>query len=359
MADLTELFRELHGFLRTLHRAWLLATIPAGIVLLYFGYRFYEALKFILGFIIGGVLIGALLLAVGGPGAGMLGFVVGGVISGLLFRAIINAIPQLIGAMLFMVPTLLILVSTDPDLSMLPGTDIESTIILVSIAGLAGAYVGHLLSTVITVVGTSFLGAVLIVKSVARIHVGLEGSVKRLVTDPSTYLEWVAGYAVVFLCLLLTGIWYQSRWIMRHGTTPTAVRPVPPRQWKKDRDRIHHEHRLDSNQLLSLGILVVVLVERSSATAHDFLKHSLFQVMRRSCGLNADYLEVLETAQGVVRSHGDRDEGALFRMHASTLRGMGRDRLQEISSAFENLEHCMNEHQLALVQLVKEDFGGA
>ena len=50
-----ELSQDLYSFLRSLHLAWLVATIPAGVVLLYFGYRFYETLKFVLGFIVGGM----------------------------------------------------------------------------------------------------------------------------------------------------------------------------------------------------------------------------------------------------------------------------------------------------------------
>ena len=223
---------------------------------------------------------------------------------------------------------------------------------------MAGAYVGHLLRLIITVVGTSFLGAVLLVQSIAKIHIELDDFTSTLVTEPSTYVGWIAGYAILFLCLLLTGIWYQSRWIMRQGTMRTAVRPGPLGTGRKERDIGRQEHQLDSDQLRSLGILVVILVESSSANARNFLKHSLFQVMRKFSGLHIDYLDVLETAQKAVRSDEEMDEEAMFREHVSILQSMGSARFRQLSSALASAAQRMNEHQLALIQIMKEESRG-
>ena len=91
----------LEGLLRLIEVvgfAWLLATIPAGLVLLYFGYYLFEILKFVVGFTVGGAVIGGLFYAGGGEAAAILGFLIGGVVSGFLFRALLNFVPVVLGA---------------------------------------------------------------------------------------------------------------------------------------------------------------------------------------------------------------------------------------------------------------------
>ena len=357
---MTELLQDLETFLRTLHWAWLLVTIIGGIIVLYFGYRLYETLKFLIGFVVGGTLIGALLYPGNGQGAAVVGFLLGGVISGFLFRAVVNAIPPLIGALVFAVPTLLFFDELTPSwLPPLPDPMVDWRSIAVALAAIAGGMVGRWLSQAITVVGTSFLGTMLITASVAKIHVELDDFTATLLTEPSTYFGWKVAYAVAFLCLLSTGIWYQSRWIIRQGTTNTAVRPDGPRKGGQVREAGSPGQRPDPEVLLSLGILVVLLVNSSSSNDFLFVRYSLSQLMREFSGPKSDYLDVLRKAQEAIHAADGMGADALFRTQVSKLRAMDRSSLLRISRAVANLEGRMNSQQRSLVQLMQEDTKGA
>ncbi len=353
---MTEPLQGLGAFLRTLHWAWLFATTIGGITLLYFGYRLYETLKFLLGFVVGGTLVGALLYAGGGQGAAMAGFLLGGVISGFLFRALVNAIPPLIGALVFVVPAFLFFDELAPGwLPSLPDPIADGRAIAVLVASIVGGMVGRLLSQAITVVGTSFLGTTLIATSVAKIHVELNDFTAKLLTEPSSYFGWMAAYAVGFLCLLFTGIWSQSRWIIRQGTAGAAVRPGGPRRSGQVREADQPGRQLDPETLLSLGILVVLLVGSSSPNAPDYVKRSLLQLMRKLSGPTSGYLDVLEKAQEVVRSAKGTGADALVRLHVSKLRARDRSSLLLISREMANLTGRMNERQRSLVQVIREE----
>lgn len=221
---MTELLQDLGAFLRTLHWAWLLATVAGGVILLQFGYRIFETLKFLVGFAVGGALIGSFLYAGHGLVAAVAGFLAGGAASGFIFRGLVNAIPPLIGGLVLGVPTFLFFDELAPGwLPPLPDPMPDWRAIAVLLAAIAGGAIGRLLSQVITVVGTSFLGAMLIATSVAKIHVGLGGFATKPMTEPSTYVGWIAAYAVGFLALLFIGIRSQFRWIIRQGTANTAA----------------------------------------------------------------------------------------------------------------------------------------
>lgn len=221
---MAELLQDLGAFLRTLHWAWLLATVAGGIILLLFGYRIFETLKFVVGFAVGGSLIGSFLYADKGLGAAVAGFLAGGVASGFLFRGLVNAIPPLIGALVLAAPTFLFFDKLAPGwLPPLPDPMPGWRSIAVGLAALAGGVIGRLLSQVITVVGTAFLGAGLIATSVAKIHVELGGFAINPMTEPSTYVGWTAAYAVGFLALLFIGIRSQFRWIIPQRTTNTGA----------------------------------------------------------------------------------------------------------------------------------------
>lgn len=221
---MAELLQDLGTFLRTLHWAWLLATVVGGIVLLQYGYRIFETLKFLVGFAVGGTLIGSFLYADKGQVAAVAGFLAGGAASGFLFRGLVNAIPPLIGALAFAVPTFLFFDKLAPGgLPPLPDPMPGWRTIAVGLAALAGGVVGRLLSQAITVVGTSFLGATLIATSVAKIHVEMGGFSTEPMTEPSSYVGWMAAYAVGFLALLFIGIRSQFRWIVRQRTTNGAA----------------------------------------------------------------------------------------------------------------------------------------
>ena len=221
---MAELLQDLGAFLRTLHWAWLLATVAGGIILLQFGYRIFETLKFLVGFAVGGTLIGSFLYADKGLGAAVAGFLAGGVASGFLFRGLVNAIPPLIGGLVLGVPTFLFFDKLAPGwLPPLPDPMPDWRAIAVLLAALAGGAIGRLLSQVITVVGTSFLGAMLIATSVAKIHVELDDFTAKLMAEPSTYVGWTAAYAVGFLSLLFIGIRSQFRWIVRQRTMNGAA----------------------------------------------------------------------------------------------------------------------------------------
>ena len=353
---MTEPLQGLGAFLRTLHWAWLFATTIGGITLLYFGYRLYETLKFLLGFAVGGTLVGALLHAGGGQGAAVVGFLLGGVISGFLFRALVNAIPPLIGALGFAVPAFLFFDELAPGwLPSLPDPMADGRAIAVLVASIVGGMVGRLLSQAITVVGTSFLGTTLIATSVAKIHVELDDFTAKFLTEPSSYFGWMAAYAACFLCLLLTGIWSQSRWIIRQGTASAAARPSRP----EGRGQVHEAARpgrqLDPESLLSLGILVVLLVGSSSPNAPDFVKQSLLQLVRRFSGPTSGYLDVLDRAQAIVSSAKGTGADALVRLHVSKLRASDRSSLLLISREVANLAGRMNERQRSLVQVIREE----
>ena len=353
---MTEPLQGLGAFLRTLHWAWLLATTIGGITLLYFGYRLYETLKFLLGFAVGGTLAGALLYAGGGQGAAVAGFLLGGVISGFLFRALVNAIPPLIGALVFAVPTFLFFDELAPGwLLSLSDPMADGRAVAVLVASIAGGMVGRLLSQAITVIGTSFLGTTLIAASIAKIHVELDDFTAMLLTEPTMSFGWFATYAVGFLCLLLTGIWSQSRWIIRQGTTSAAVRPGGPRRRRRVREARNPGRQLDPEALLSLGVLVVILVDSSSQNAPDVVKQSLLQLMRRFSGPTSDYLDALKRAQVVVRAAKGTGADTLVRMHLSTLRARDPSSLLLISREVANLTGRMNDRQRSLVRVMREE----
>ena len=231
--------------------------------------------------------------------------------------------------------------------------------IAVAVAAIAGGMVGQWLSQAITVVGTSFLGTMLISTSVAKIHVELDDFTATLLTEPSTYFGWKVAYAVAFLCLLSTGIWSQSRWIIRQGTTNTAVRPDGPRKGGQVREAGSPGQRPDPEVLLSLGILVVLLVNSSSSNDFLFVRYSLSQLMREFSGPKPDYLDVLRKAQDAVHAADGMGADALFRTQVSKLRAMDRSSLLRISRAVANLEGRMNSQQRSLVQLMQENTKGA
>lgn len=221
---MAELLQDLGAFLRTLHWAWLFATVAGGIVLLQFGYRIFETLKFLVGFAVGGTLIGSFLYADKGLAAAAAGFLAGGAVSGFIFRGLVNAIPPLIGGLVLGLPTFLFFEKLAPGwLPPLPDPMPDWRSIAVLLAAIAGGAIGRLLSQVITVVGTAFLGAMLIATSVAKIHVELGGFATKPMTEPSTYVGWLAAYAVGFLALLFIGIRSQFKWIVRQRTVNGAA----------------------------------------------------------------------------------------------------------------------------------------
>ena len=215
--------------------------------------------------------------------------------------------------------------------------------------------VGRLLSQAITVVGTSFLGTTLIGTSAAKIHVALDYFTAKLLPEPSTYFAWIAAYAAGFLCLLLTGVWSQSRWIIRQGMARAAVRPGGPRRSGPVREAGQPGRQLDPEALLSLGILIVLLVGSSSPNAPDFVKHSLLQLLRKFSGPTSDCLGLLERAQAAIHSAKGTGADALFRLHLSKLRASDRSSLLLISREVTNLAGRMNGRQRSLVQVMREE----
>ena len=206
LPDATEAIQGLIGLVELIDWIWLGLTVPVGIILLYFGYRFFEILKFLAGFVIGGLMFGSVFgVAAGNVGAAILGLIVGGIVSGFVFRWLINLVPIVIGAMALATPCFIYLQAS---------TDMEERLVYV-VTGLAagiGGGIGFWVRVVATVVVTSFLGAMLIVQVVAKIHLELGGLGTSLVAGgPSSWVAISAIYVLFSLGLLLSGAWVQFR----------------------------------------------------------------------------------------------------------------------------------------------------
>ena len=187
--------------------AWVLVTIPAGIGLLYFGYRLLAFLKFLVGFVIGGTLFGIVSFALGGEAGAVLGFILGGIISGFIFQWLINFIPVVIGALVLAIPTFIYLQSHH---------GIQEEIVLYGLTGLAagiGGGIGFWIRVIVEVVGTAVVGAMLIVDGIARIHIESVDLASKLMTQGPSYFKgflWL--YGLLFLGLLCSGVWVQFRY---------------------------------------------------------------------------------------------------------------------------------------------------
>ena len=193
--------------LELLDWAWLLLTIPVGIVLLYYGYRLLAFLKFLAGFVIGGALFGIIGFALGGEAGAVLGFVLGGIISGFIFRWLIDFIPVVIGALVLAIPTFIYLQTQQ---------GIQEGIVLYGLTGVAagiGGGIGHWIRVLVEVVGTALVGTALIVKALAKLHVESVDLAAKLTTEqPSYFMGVFALYGLFFLGLLCSGVWVQFRY---------------------------------------------------------------------------------------------------------------------------------------------------
>ena len=202
-----EIAEGLFGAVGLLEWGWLVVTIPAGIALLFFGYRLLAFLKFLAGFIIGGTLFGIVSYALGGEAGAVLGFILGGIICGFIFQWLVNFIPVLIGALVFAIPCFIYLQSRQ---------DIQEEGViygLTIVAALLGGSIGHWIRVFVEVVGTSMVGATLIVNAVAKIHIESVDLASKLTTEEASYFTGLLGlYGLFFLCLLFSGIWVQFRY---------------------------------------------------------------------------------------------------------------------------------------------------
>ena len=202
-----EIVEGLVGVLGLLDWAWLLLTIPAGMVLLYFGYRLLAFLKFLAGFVIGGTLFGIVSYALGGEAGAVLGFILGGIICGFIFQWLINFIPVLIGALVFAIPCFIYLQSRQ---------DIQEEGViygLTIVAALLGGSIGHWIRVFVEVVGTSMVGATLIIKATAKIHIESVDLASKLMTQGPSYFKGFLGlYGLLFFGLLCSGVWVQFRY---------------------------------------------------------------------------------------------------------------------------------------------------
>ena len=202
-----EIAKGLVGTVGLLNWAWVLVTIPAGIGLLFFGYRLLAFLKFLVGFVIGGTLFGIVSFALGGEAGAVLGFIVGGIISGFIFQWLINFIPVVIGALVLAIPTFIYLQSQH---------GIQEGIVLYGLTGLAagiGGGIGFWIRVIVEVVGTAVVGAMLIVDGIARIHIESMDLASKLMTQGPSYFKGLLGlYGLLFLGLLCSGVWVQFRY---------------------------------------------------------------------------------------------------------------------------------------------------
>ena len=202
----------LEGLLRLIELvgvAWLLATIPAGLVLLYVGYYLFEVLKFAVGFAVGGAVIGGFFYAGGGEIAAILGFVIGGILSGFLFRALLNLIPVVLGALLLGSLCFLYLQATQNMSS-------ELVLVLSAMAAAAGAGLGHWLRIVLTVLGTAWAGTALVVSSALKIHISTGDIGDQLLRGDFTGLGFLAtAYGLLGICLFLSGVVVQFQHLRR------------------------------------------------------------------------------------------------------------------------------------------------
>ena len=202
-----EIVEGLVGVLGLLDWAWVLVTIPAGIALLFFGYRLLAFLKFLVGFVIGGTLFGIVSFALGGEAGAVLGFILGGIISGFIFQWLINFIPVVIGALVLAIPTFIYLQSHH---------GIQEEIVLYGLTGLAagiGGGIGFWIRVLVEVVGTAVVGAMLIVDGIARIHIESVDLASKLMTQgPSNFKGILGLYGLVFFGLLCSGVWVQFRY---------------------------------------------------------------------------------------------------------------------------------------------------
>ena len=202
-----EIAEDLIGAVGLLNWAWVLVTIPAGIGLLFFGYRLLAVLKFLVGFVIGGTLFGIVSFALGGEAGAVLGFILGGIISGFIFRWLINFIPVVIGALVLAIPTFIYLQSQQ---------GIQEGIVLYGLTGLAagiGGGIGFWIRVIVEVVGTAVIGALLIVDGIARIHIESMDLASQLMTQGPSYFKGLLGlYGLLFLGLLCSGVWVQFRY---------------------------------------------------------------------------------------------------------------------------------------------------
>ena len=206
---MSETLESLLRLIEVVGFAWLLATIPAGLVLLYFGYYLFEVLKFVVGFAVGGAVFGGLFYAGGGEVAAILGFVIGGIVSGFLFRALLNLVPVVLGAIVLGSLCFLYLQATQ---------DMSTELVLVfsAMAAGAGAGLGHWLRIVVTVFGTAWAGMALVVSSAFKIHLSMGDIGDRFLRGDFAGSGFLAtAYGLLGIGLFLSGVVVQFQHMRR------------------------------------------------------------------------------------------------------------------------------------------------
>ena len=350
VSDTIEIISEFVTLVERISWAWVLAMIPAGLVFLYFGYRLFEILKFVAGFVIGGVLAGAIGYAYSGEVGAILGFTIGGAALGALFVRVINMIPVVIGAVALAVPWFAYLRSAH-DLE--PGAVLYG---LTAVAAALGGVLGNLIRIVVTVAGTAFLGTTLIIQSAARIHVELVDLPGKLRTEELSYFIWLAVlYGLLFLCLFCSGSWVQLKEFRKTSSRkPSRVASAPPATSPSEQTS-RAMPRLEGEAARSLGVLLMLLIETSSQDAVSFIKISSYTIMARVLAPKSSYLDVLEDARTVIQGETGVDQQGIFREQASLLKGFGSESdFRRIVDEIARMEHRMNDRQLTLVRLMKE-----
>ena len=187
----------------------------------YFGYHVVETLKFLVGFVIGGSIIGGALYAGGNAGAGIVGFLIGGLACGILFVWLVNLIPIIIGALALGIPTFIFLAASQPSGS--EGLVLGGT----ALAAVFGGGLGHWLRILITILGTAAYGALLLGSVPAEFHAAYgDLSVQLLRGDRAELTSIAVAYVVLFLSLFASGVIVQFRNLGR----PTRAAAIP---WSK------------------------------------------------------------------------------------------------------------------------------
>ena len=183
-----------------------LVGIVLGGAFCYFGYHVVETLKFLVGFVLGGSVIGGALYAGGSAGAGILGFIIGGLACGILFVWLVNLIPIIIGALALGLPTFIYLAATQPS-----GSD-GFVLGVTALAAVFGGGLGHWLRILITIFGTAAYGALLLGSVPAEFHLAYGGLSIQLLRGDRAELAWVAVvYGILFLSLFASGVIVQFR----------------------------------------------------------------------------------------------------------------------------------------------------
>ena len=198
-----------------------LAGIVFGSAFCYFGYHVVETLKFLVGFVIGGSIIGGALYAGGNAGAGIVGFIIGGLACGIVFVWLVNLIPIIIGALALGIPTFVFMAASQPSGS-------EGLVLGVTVlAAVFGGGLGHWLRILITILGTAAYGALLLGSVPAEFHAAYgDLSAQLLRGDRAELTSILVAYVVLFLSLFASGVIVQFRNLGR----PARAAAIP---WSK------------------------------------------------------------------------------------------------------------------------------